>query len=46
MLPQGGMMLQSYTILELLLALAVFVLVAHELNGIVQARRECRGAIS
>jgi hypothetical protein len=33
-------MLQSYTILEILLALAVFILVAHELNGILQARRE------
>jgi hypothetical protein len=33
-------MLGSYTILEILLALAVFVLVAHELNGILKARRE------
>ena len=35
-------MLQSYTILEILLALAVFVLVSHELNGILTARREGR----
>jgi hypothetical protein len=33
-------MLGSYTILEILLALAVFVLVAHELDGILKARRE------
>ncbi len=33
-------MLRSYTILEILLALAVFVLVSHELSGILKARRE------
>jgi hypothetical protein len=33
-------MLGSYTILEILLALAVFILVSHELDGILKARRE------